>query len=229
MDADNYTALDTVMQDLRAHIIQNTSVLILMANNSASRLYSQNFIPSLLICDKDNHLTITNSIILIIHYEPDTIIIVGDTKQLRPIVTDLTPLVGFLPELMVLIMSYFLEPGQPSETIDIQRQAHTEIMDIPVHRYYYADVQNRPDADLDKIFYYITTVIDIIEEICPDAKVAQSPAMYLDIERSCAILDLITKSRFNLQYVALVVNVIATFASKGVPLREQGVVTLYMA
>ncbi len=40
IDVDDHTALDTVMQDLRAHIIQNTSVLILMANNSASRLYS---------------------------------------------------------------------------------------------------------------------------------------------------------------------------------------------
>ncbi len=44
-------------------------------------------------------------------------------------------------------------------------------MDIPVHRYYHADVQNGLDADLDKIFYYITTVIDIIKEIFPDAKV----------------------------------------------------------
>ncbi len=80
MDADDRTALDTVMQDLRAHIIQNTLILIPMANNLASRLYSQNFILSLLICDKDNHLTITDSIIPIIHYEPDAIIIVGDTK-----------------------------------------------------------------------------------------------------------------------------------------------------
>ncbi len=80
MDADNYTALDTVIQDLRAHIIWNTLVLIPTANNSASRLYSQNFILSLLICDEDNCLTITNSIILIIHFEPDTIIIVGNTK-----------------------------------------------------------------------------------------------------------------------------------------------------
>ncbi len=52
--------------------------------------------------------------------------------------------------------------------------------------------------------------------------------MYLDIEGSCAILNPIIKSRFNLQHVALVVNVIATLASKRVPLREQGVVTPYM-
>ncbi len=110
MDADDHTALDTVMQDLRAHIIWNTSVLILTANNSASGLYSQNFVLSLLICDEDNHLTITDSIIPIIHYEPDAIIIVRDTKQLRPVVTSLTPLTGFLPELTVLIMNYFLEP-----------------------------------------------------------------------------------------------------------------------
>ncbi len=102
-------------------------------------------------------------------------------------------------------------------------------MDIPVHRYYHANVQNRPDADLDKIFYHTTSVIDIIEEIFLDAKVAQSPAIYLDIEGSCAILDSIIKSRFNLQHVALVVNIIATLVSKGVPLREQGVITPYMA
>ncbi len=71
-------------------------------------------------------------------------------------------------------------------------------MDIPVYRYYHANVQNRPDTDLDKIFYHTTTIIDIIEEIFPDAKVAQSFAIYLDIEESCAILDPITKSRFNL-------------------------------
>ncbi len=117
---------------------------------------------------------------------------------MRPVVTGLTPLAGFLLELTVSTMSYFLEPGWPSETIDIQRRAHAEIMDIPVYRYYHADVQNGPDADSDKIFYHTTTVIDIIEEIFLDAKVARSPAMYLDIEGSCAILDPITKSRFNL-------------------------------
>ncbi len=121
MDADDHTTLDTVMQDLKAHIIWNTSVLILTANNLASRLYLQNFILSLLICDEDNCSTITDSIILIIHYEPNAIIIVGDTKQLRLVVTGLTLLVGFLLELMVSTMSYFLEPGWPSETIDIQR------------------------------------------------------------------------------------------------------------
>ncbi len=40
MDTDDHTALDTIMQDLRAYVIWNTSVLIPMANNSASGLYS---------------------------------------------------------------------------------------------------------------------------------------------------------------------------------------------
>ncbi len=44
-------------------------------------------------------------------------------------------------------------------------------MDIPIYRYYHADVQNGPDADLDKIFYHTTTIIDIIKEIFLDAKV----------------------------------------------------------
>ena len=53
--------------------------------------------------------------------------------------------------------------------------------------------------------------------------------MYFDIERSTALLDPITKSRYNLDHAALVVNVITSLAGKGIPPKDQGVVTPYLA
>ena len=92
MDEVDRTTLDTEMKELRAHMVQHTSILIPTANNSASGLYTQNYMPSLLICDEWNRSTITDFIIPIAHYEPDVMIMVGDAKQLRPMVPGLTPL-----------------------------------------------------------------------------------------------------------------------------------------
>src|SRR5436190_336417 len=123
MDEVDRTTLDTEMKELRAHVVQHTSILIPTANNSASGLYTQNYTPSLLICDEWNRSTITDFIIPIAHYEPDEVVMVGDTKQLRPVVPGPTTLSAFLPELTISTMSYFLDPGWPSATVYIHRLA----------------------------------------------------------------------------------------------------------
>ena len=53
--------------------------------------------------------------------------------------------------------------------------------------------------------------------------------MYFDIKCSRALLDPITKSRYNLEHAALIMNVIASFAEKGVHPKDQGIITPYMA
>jgi len=53
--------------------------------------------------------------------------------------------------------------------------------------------------------------------------------MYFDIKHSRALLDPITKSRYNLEHAALIMNVIASFAEKGVHPKDQGIIMPYMA
>ena len=121
MDEVDRTTLDTEMKELWAHVVQHTSILIPTTNNFASGLYTQNYMPSLLICNEWNRSTIMDFIIPIAHYEPDVVIMVGDMKQLKPMVLGPTPLSGFLPELTISTMSYFLDPGWPSATVYIQQ------------------------------------------------------------------------------------------------------------
>ena len=106
-------------------------------SNAAAGIYSENLLVDLVILDEANTATLPQMIILTSHYEPQHVLLVGDTKQLKPVVVGPTPLKGFIPELEVSAMSYFTRPHWPVAEIFIQRRARTGIMDIPTLRYYY--------------------------------------------------------------------------------------------
>ena len=102
-------------------------------------------------------------------------------------------------------------------------------MDIPVHHFYHAKAVNGPDMESNEIFHYTNMVMDVVDNLFYDDQVAWSPAMYFDIKHLRALLDPITKSRYNLEHVALIMNVIASFAEKGVHPKDQGIIMPYMA
>lgn len=126
-------------------------------------------------------------------------------------------------------MSYFLNPGWPSATIYIRHRSRSGVMDIPVNRYYHSNVVNGPNAHSDLVSHYTTKVMDLVDLKFYNANVQRFPSMYFEVQSSGAIFDPITKSRYNLKHAALIVNIIEYFASNGIPPRDQGIVTPYMA
>jgi hypothetical protein len=229
MDPDDRKSLDEAMKEIREYCVQRTSVLISTENNAASGLYVQNYKPSLVIGDEYNRSMITDFCIIAAHYEPNHVIMVGDTKQLKPVVIGPTPLSGFLPELEVSTLSYFLNPGWPSVSIYIQRRSRAGVMDIPIHRYYHAKAVNGPLADSDDAFPHTKKVIDLIDLKFYDKDVQRFPSMFFEIPASQAETDPITKSRYNLKQAAFVINMVEYFEMNGIPPKDQGIVTPYMA
>ena len=233
MDTDERSSLDAMMKTLCEYCVSITSALVSTENNIAPGLYVENFVQEgvapLVILDDGNRSLLTNTCIVIAHFEPTQVIIVGDTKQLRPVVVGPTPLTGFLPELEVSTMSYFLDAGWPCATIYIQRRSRAGVMDIPVHRFYHAKVVNGPHANSDAVFYYTKKVIKIVDAEFRDRKVQQFPTMFFEVVDFEAQVDPITKSRFNLRIASVVMNMVELLVLNGIPSRDQGIVTPYMA
>jgi hypothetical protein len=229
MDPDDRKSLDEAMKEIREYCVQRTSVLISTDNNAASGLYVQNYKPSLVIGDEYNRSMITDFCIIAAHYELKHIIMVGDTKQLKPVVIGPTPLSGFLRELEVSTMSYFLNPGWPSVSIYIQHRSQAGVMDIPIYQYYHAKVVNGPLADSDDAFLHTKKVIDLIDLKFYNKDVQRFPSMFFEIPASRAETDPVTKSRYNLKHAAFVINMVEYFETNGIPPKDQGIVTPYMA
>jgi hypothetical protein len=229
MDEDERKSLDNAMKELRQHCVSISSVLGSTENNIASGLYTQNFPAKMVIVDEANRSLITDTCIAIAHFEPTTLICVGDPQQLRPVVTGPTPLTGFLKELNVSTMRYFSDPGWPFAQITIQRRSRAGIVDIPCNRFYFAKAINGPNAHNDNIFFHTKKVCDIVHKVFKDKTVQRSPVMYFEVEGSQAHVDPITKSRYNLQIASCVMNMVELFQKNGIPPIDQGIITPYMA
>jgi hypothetical protein len=229
MDKDERHNLDEATKELREYCVSVTSVLCSTENNVASGLYVIHFPATFVIIDEANRSLLSDFAIVVAHFEPDKILLVGDTKQLKPVVVGPTPLSGFLHELEVSTMCYFVDPGWPSATLYIQRRSRARLMDIAIGRYYHAKAINGPMAHSDEAFPYTKKVMDRIDDLFYDKKVQRYPSMYIEVEGSQAHVDPITKSRYNLKSAALVTNIIEDFEKHGIPPQHQGIVTPYMA
>jgi hypothetical protein len=214
MDSDERKSLDEMMKELREFCVQKTSILFSTENNAASGFYWMNF-P--VIGDEYNRSLINDLIIIIAHYEPLTFLFFGDTKQLKPVVIGPTPLTGFLHEIEVSSMGYFLDAGWPSVEIYIQRRSRAGIMDIPSLCWYYAKAVNGPDAFSDIVHPHTKKVMDLVDKMFYDKDVQRSPAMYFEVDGSRAIVDPLTKSRYNLKHALLVMNVVEQFVKNNIP------------
>jgi hypothetical protein len=79
-------------------------------------------------------------IIVVSHFEPEAVILLGDTKQPKSVAAGPNPPSGFPRELEVSVMAYFLEAYWPAVEIFVQRRSRTGIMEIPTLRYYRSEV-----------------------------------------------------------------------------------------
>jgi superfamily I DNA and/or RNA helicase len=71
--------------------------------------------------------------------------------------------------------------------------------------------------------------MDVIDKVLFDETVQRSAAMYFEVNSAGAYIDPVTKSRYNLQFAALVTNLAEEFTKAGIHPRDQGIVTPYMA
>ena len=171
LSADDRIALDAEMKTLREYVIRHASVTCVTTSNAAAGIYSENLVVDLVILDEANTASLPQMIILTSHYEPQHLLLVGDTRQLKPVVAGPTPFTGFIPELEVSAMSYFARPHWPVAEIYVQRRSRTGIMDIPTIRYYHDNkVHYLPAADDDAIHQYTSHLIQLIDEMIPNNK-----------------------------------------------------------
>jgi hypothetical protein len=231
LSADDRIALDAELKTLREYVIRHSSVTCVTTSNAAAGIYSENLLVDLVILDEANTATLPQMIILTSHYEPQHVLLVGDTKQLKPVVVGPTPLKGFIPELEVSAMSYFTRPHWPVAEIFIQRRARTGIMDIPTLRYYHDNkVQYLPAADDDAVHPYTTPLIQLINEMIPDNLAESMPVIYLEVPSPRAVIDSVTKSKFNLTFASVTMHIVEGLVErKKIPPRCIAIVTPYTA
>ena len=229
MDSNERTHLDQLMKELREFCVSRASVLFSTENNMATGLYVQHFKPIITFGDEMNRSAIQDLNIVTTHFECQTLILVGDTRQLEPVVVGPSPLTGFLRESEVSAMSYFQDSHWLAMEIKIQRRSRDGIMDIPTKRYYHDDVIQDANAFSDVVHPYTTPVMNLIDELIPDAEAERSAATYIEIDSTPAIVDAITKSRYNLQFAAFTTNLLERFVVAGINPSAMGVVTPYMA
>ena len=128
-------------------------------------------------------------------------------------------------------MLYFIHPYQPVAKIYIQRRLRTSIIDIPTTRYYYDNKAHYlPAIDDDAIYLYTSPLIQLINKMILNNKAESQPVVYLEVPSPQAIIDSVSKSRFNLTFASVAMHIVEGLVmQKGVPPDCIAIVTPYTA
>ena len=139
--------------------------------------------------------------------------------------------IGFILELKVSTILYFARPHWPVAEIYVQRRSRTGIMDIPTIRYYHDNkVHYLPAADDDAIHQYTSHLIQLIDEMIPNNEAESQSVVYLEVPSPRAIIDSVSKSRFNLTFASVAMHIVEGLVmQKGVPPSCIAIVTPYTA
>lgn len=229
MDVEDRMVMMKELTVIRAFCVSVASVIFSTANNMGDDLYLKNFKPTITFIDEASRLLIPDGNIAVFGYKQDRVIMIGDLMQLQPVVTGPCPLSGFMPELEVSMLQYFLASYWPSSKLTIQRRSARGLMDIPTLRYHHGIAENHPDSDDPLKHPYTLVVEELIEELFVDENVVRSPAMYFELNTSAAVTDSSSKSKYNLQSAAFAVNVIEKLIEKNVPPEAIGIICPYNA
>ncbi|KFY37989.1 hypothetical protein V495_06814 [Pseudogymnoascus sp. VKM F-4514 (FW-929)] len=230
LSCDERSRLTSCITEMREFIVENARVLGTTLINACCPSYYRSFKPTVIIADEMNRAYIAELAAVMVHYEAPTILLVGDTKQLKPVVAGKQPLWGFLKEIEMSALEYFESTYLPKAELTVQRRSRAGIMDHATRRYYRDVASNGPDADCDIAHPYTAKFIAVINNIIVDPRCKQPgfPAVYLETNGSESRFDS-TKSVFNLQFASLAVHIIEKSVLSGLSGSLFGVITPYRA
>ncbi|KFY10920.1 hypothetical protein V491_07410 [Pseudogymnoascus sp. VKM F-3775] len=217
------------MTDMRDYIFSVAKVVATTPMTACTAPYYNSFHPTVLVADEMNKCLLPEFVSVWIHYEAPTAILMGDTKQLSPVIP--VKHHGFIPELTRSALHYFSANYYPQAEIYTQRRARKGIADIPTMRYYRDYAANGLLAESDTAHPCTAQTLSVLKDLVPPQtdKQTTSPAVYLEIHGTISIKDGVTGSVYNLKSAALTVNIIERCVSSGMSPKSFGVITPYLA
>ncbi|KFY04037.1 hypothetical protein O988_01042 [Pseudogymnoascus sp. VKM F-3808] len=230
LDDNEKSQLTSCVAEMREFIVENARVLGTTLINACCSSYYRSFEPTIIIADEMNRAYIAELAAVMVHYEAPTILLVGDTKQLKPVVAGKQPLWGFLKEIEMSALEYFESTYLPKAELTVQRRSRAGIMDHATMRYYRDVASNGPNADCDIFHPFTKPFLDVINSIIvdPNCKKNRFPAVYLNTKGSESTCDS-TKSVFNVEFASLAVNIIEKSVLSGLSGALFGIITPYRA
>ncbi|OBT71480.1 hypothetical protein VF21_09249 [Pseudogymnoascus sp. 05NY08] len=233
-DGDNFSSLDKSllkeqMTEMRNYILSIAKVVATTPMNACSAPFYNAFRPTVIVGDEMNRSLLPEFASVWVHYEAPTVILLGDLKQLSPVVTG--PMEGFVPELEMSTLRYFASNYYTKGEIHTQRRSRKGIMDIATTRYYKSETMNGPHATSDIAHPCTAPMLAVLQSIIPTITNEQisSPAIYLETHGAVTIKDAMTDSAYNLSYSALGVNLVEKAVASGMDPKSFGVITPYNA
>lgn len=229
-DGDDFPRTDKMllkqqMTDIREYILSVAKVVATTPMNACTAPYYNSFRPTVLVADEMNKCLLPEFVSVWIHYKASTAILMGDTKQLSPVIT--VKQQGFIPELTRSAIHYFSANYYPQAEIYTQHRARKGIADIPSLRYYRADAHNGLLAESDVAHPCTAQTLSVLKDLVPTKTDEQttSPAVYIDMRGTVSVKDSVTGSVYNLKSAALAVNIIERCVSSGMSPKSFGVIT----
>ncbi|OBT70192.1 hypothetical protein VE03_00106 [Pseudogymnoascus sp. 23342-1-I1] len=225
--------LNERIKEIRHYIFSVAKVVAATQITAYAAAYHSSFKPTLIIGDEMGRSVLPEFASVWAHYEASTMILLGDTKQLKPVVTIPKGGFGFIQELTTSTLEYFLATQLSSADTWIQRRAYIGIADIPTERFHHAkaDNGNSGRATCSVAHPYTQIGIALINRLIAPQTPEQerSAAVYIHTKGAVSVKDSVTKSWYNLTFASIALSVIEGGILDGIPGQAFGVITPYSA
>ncbi|TGO09117.1 hypothetical protein BTUL_0178g00030 [Botrytis tulipae] len=194
------------------HARQVANVLLTTPSQTNTTKFMSQFreVHALLI-DEACLATIIDGIMLLSSFDTDTLILVGDNKQLTPQAPLIQGSQGLSRETSQNIMTYFTDNHWPKAQLYVQRRGCSGIMEIPSQLFYNNQIQDAPVAP--DQFPLRDMVANALRVIFPESSISK-PYLYINAVHEGEIMDHSTKSWMNLTSAAVNINLIEYLVTK---------------
>ncbi|KAL5349813.1 Tripartite DNA replication factor [Pseudogymnoascus australis] len=228
MNAESQSEFKAQLKLLREFTISTVRVVVTTPVTACSPEFYCNLNPEIIIIDEAGRLNRADYLMVMGHYDTKRFMLLGDRKQLDPVVSGPKAL-GFSDDLQMSVLTWYHLAWWPSVALYVQRRSWQKLMDVVSQFSYSNHIKDGLQSTDEQKHPYSKPMMTVMGEMFPNFPCKDNPNFYFEVEGDDAIMDEVTKSWLNLKSAAMAINIVKDSMEKGIPAAAFGILTAYGA